>query len=128
MTTSSGYISLEQLTKPTSLPEQDVPVPELGGNVRVRGMSVKARTEFENSFRSKGGKPIRARQLEVRQRLIVATVIQPTGLTVAHVEALGQQNAGAIERIVNVAQELCGMTNDDVEEIAKNSEETTDAS
>ena len=44
------------------------------------------------------------------------------------VEALGKQSIQIIERIVNVAQKLCGMSSEDVEQLAGNSEETAEDS
>jgi hypothetical protein len=42
--------------------------------------------------------------------------------TIRDIEALGKQELNTLEKIVIVAQELCGMTDNDIEELAGNSD------
>ena len=99
----------------------------MGGSVYVRGMTARERSRFETQFQLSSGKSSKKRMQEIRERLVVACVCDANGellLTEADIEAVGKQPAPVIERIVEAAQAVCGMSNRDVEDIAKNSEET----
>lgn len=117
----SEYLSLETLTTPRPVKELDVDVAELGGKVRLRGFTVRQRTAFEKSVEGKN-------RTELRERLIVATVVKPEGLTVAHVRALGDMNAAVLEPLVEAALAITGFTDRDLESLAKNSDATADDS
>jgi len=120
-------ISREAFLRPIAVPVEVVQVPELGGTVKVKGMTARGRSEFEKQMQTANGKPSKSRQAEVRERLIVASCVDDAGnliFTDDDVAAIGNQSAAIVERIVNVAMRLCGMTTSDVEEIAKNYEPT----
>jgi hypothetical protein len=120
-------LSREAFLKPVKVPTEVVNLPELGGTVTVRGMTARGRSEFEKQFQTASGKPSKMRQAEIRERLVVACCIDGDGnplFTDADVEQIGKQSASIVERIVDVAQRLCGMSSADIEDIAKNSEPT----
>lgn len=124
-----SFLTKDEFLKAATVPQEEVCFPELGGKkVLVRGMTARERTEFENSFRTKKGTPIESRKQEIRERLVVACCRDAHGkplFTTDDVQALGRVRVDLVERVVNVAQRLCGMTDADVEEMAKNSEPTT---
>lgn len=116
------------LNEANTVPKEDVPLPEFGNGtvIPVWGLTAAERSKYEKSFTSKG-KTLDERLVEFRQRLIVACCRNDDGVqifTLSDVEALGQKSAQIIERIVNVAQRLSGMTNEDIETTVKNSETT----
>ena len=116
-------LNRDSFLKPFTVPQEVVELPELGGSVIVRGMTARQRSEFERQFQTPAGKPSKSRQAEVRERLIIAYVVDDDGnalFTVDDIEAIGKQSAAIVERIVNVAQRLCGITDTDVEDMAKN--------
>ena len=118
-------LTREMFLKSATKPTEDVPLPELGEGVFVRvvGFTAKERTAFENSLLTKKGQPIEARKQQIRERLLVACCFDEDGkplFTEADIEAIGNQNAALVERIVNVAMRLVGMTGTDVETLAKN--------
>lgn len=121
------------LKSPAAGPQrEDVPLPELGHGtvIPVWGMNAGHRTRYERSFSGKKGTTIEARILEFRQRLVVECCRNDDGtpiFTLEDVQALGNVRADVIERIVNVAQRLSGMSNTDIEDTVKNSEETQPA-
>lgn len=119
MSEGNGYVSLEALTTPRARPEKDVEVEGLG-KVRLRGFSVRQRSAFERSVQGKN-------LSEIRERLIVATVIKPEGLTAAHVKLLGDQDASLLEPLVDEAMVLTGIKKQDMESLTKNSEATTES-
>ena len=106
-------------------PKEDVSVPELGDGcvVPVWGMTAGERTRFERTFTSKSGATIDARIQEFRERLVVACCRSDDGtpiFTVDDVAAIGGKRADVLERIVNAAQRLCGMSNADIAEAVGN--------
>lgn len=121
MSEGNGYVSLDALTARRKIPEIDVDVPALGGKVRLRGFSVRQRTQFERTVEGQ-------QRSEIRERLLVATIIKPEGLTAAHVKLLSDTDCTAMEPLVNAALELTGMTQQDVKALEKKddgSSETT---
>ena len=106
-------------------PKEDVPVPELGDGcvVPVWGMTAGERTRFERGFTSKSGATIDARIQEFRERLVVACCRGDDGapiFTIDDVAAIGSKRADVLERIVNAAQRLSGMSKADIEETVGN--------
>lgn len=128
----SVVVSREAFLKPSPRLIEDVPLPEFGEGVVVPvwGFTARERTVFESSLRTKKGTPIEARQAEIRERLIVATCKDRDGKALfsdADIRAISEQSAAVVERIVNVAMRLCGMSSEDVETLAKNSDATPSA-
>jgi hypothetical protein len=111
----------------TTIPREDVPVPEFGEGVVVPvwGMSAGERTRFEQSLLDSSGKQSKARLGEIRARLVVASCRNDDGspiFTLEDVQAIGAKRADVVERIVNTAQRLSGFSNADMEAVAKNSD------
>jgi hypothetical protein len=110
-------------------PVEEVPLPELGPDVviRVRGMTTRERSDFERQFMSKSGERIPGRTQEMRERLLVWACVDENNVplfSMSDIRSIGEQNSVVTERIVDVAQRLCGMGKVNAEEIEKNSEET----
>lgn len=115
----------DQFLKPAPIPKEDVPTPWLGKGVVVPvwGMTVSQRSYFERSL-PEGA----IRTQELRERLVVACCRDDEGKPLFQqedVKAISATSAARIEPLVDAAMRLCGMTNQDVEDIAKNSEGTT---
>jgi hypothetical protein len=120
-------LSREAFLRPAKVNVVEVPVPELGGSVYVKGMTAKDRSRFETQFQLSSGKSNTRKLKEIRERLVVACLCDEEGVLLlqdSDVDAVGAQPAAVVERIVDAAQKVCGMSNNDVEGLAKNSEET----
>lgn len=120
-------LSREAFLRPAKVNVVEVPVPELGGSVFVKGMTAKDRSRFETQFQLSSGKSNTRKLKEIRERLVVACLCDEEGVLLlqdSDVDAVGAQPAAVVERIVDAAQKVCGMSNNDVEDLAKNSEET----
>lgn len=120
-------LSREAFLRPAKVNVVEVPVPELGGSVYVKGMTAKDRSRFETQFQLSSGKSNTRKLKEIRERLVVACLCDEEGVLLlqdSDVDAVGAQPAAVVERIVDAAQKVCGMSNNDVEDLAKNSEET----
>lgn len=116
------------LSAKAMVPTEEVHLPELGGSVIVRGMTAKSRTAFEKQFQLSNGKPNKTKIAEIRERLVVACVCGEDGNTLfteADIPSIGEMPASVIERLVGVSQKLCGMTQQDVEVLSKNSDGTS---
>ncbi len=100
---------------------EDVPVPEWGGEVRVRTMTGTERDAWEASLSPAGvkGGPDLA---NLRARLLVKCLVDAQGGRLYDDEAvfLGAKSAGALERLFVVAQRLNGLGTSAVETAEKN--------
>jgi len=99
---------------------EDVPVPEWGGVVRVRGLSGAERDKFEASILDSKGR-VRARN--VRAKLAQLCMVDESGRPLFaedQIDALGRKSAAALSRVFDVAQRLSGLTDQDMEELEGN--------
>ena len=106
-------------------PREDVPLPEFGEGacVTVWGMTAGERTRFERQFTNKSGATIDGRLQEFRERLVVACCRDDDGQPIFSADDIPQlsgKRADVLERIVNVAQRLSGMSKADIEETVGN--------
>ena len=102
-----------------------VEVPEWGGAVYVRALTGAERDQFEASIVEQRGRDVRMNMRNIRAKLVALTVVDEDGqriFTDDDVAALGGKSAAALDRLFAVAQRLSGLSMEDVEELAKNSE------
>lgn len=120
-----GLLTREQILTADDQVVEDVPVPEWGGVVRVRGLTGTQRDRFEGEAVEQRGRKTKLNFENLRARLVSLTVVDGDGKRMfsdADVAALGQKSASALDRVFAVAQRLSGMSDQDVEELTKNSE------
>ena len=101
-----------------------VDVPEWGGSVLVRGLTGAERDRFEAGIVGEKKSDKKLNYHNFRARLVVMSVVDEEGkrlFTHADVEALGQRAAASLAKIYDKAQELSGLSDDDVEELTGNS-------
>lgn len=111
-------LSREAILSATEVPTQTVQIAELGGEVVVRGMTARERTQFEKKFvtESRGRQK---RNLDAfREQLCVFCLVEPK-LSEADVEKLSLVRADVIERIATVAAELSGISEKDADELGQ---------
>ena len=121
----------EAFLKPIERPSESISVPELGVNVTVQGMTARERSEYDAQFRLPSGKPNKKKQLQGRQLLLIACCVDENGehlFTASDADQLGNLPASVVEPLVDAALRVSGMTAADVEDTAKNSDETDDGS
>lgn len=102
---------------------KEVDVPEWGGKVLVRGMTGTERDKFESETFSQNGKNIEVNYTNMRARMLAYTVVDEEGKRIfsdSDIEKLGQKSALALSRVFEVAKKLCGLGEDDVNELIKN--------
>ena len=120
-----ALLTRDAILKASDIQTEEVPVPEWGGTVLVRGMTGAERDAFEEEMITGKGKNRDVNLTNFRARLIVKSVVDKDGkrlFTAADMVALGKKSAAAIERVWEVAMRLSGMSDEDVEELTKNSE------
>jgi hypothetical protein len=113
----------DDILKVADLPREEVHMPEWGGSVLVRGMTGSERDAFEGSIVELKGNKSSVDMRNIRAKLVALTVVDEAGerlFSQADVELLGGKSAAALQRIFEVAQRLSGLTQADVEELAKN--------
>lgn len=105
------------------LPVEEMEVPEWGCWVRVKSLTAAERDNFEADIVQRNGRDTRMNLRNMRAKLVAATVVDEENkslFTLADVEALGQKSAKALDRIFAKAQELAGLREADVKELAEN--------
>jgi hypothetical protein len=120
-----ALLSKDQVWQADDITFEDVPVPEWGGEIRIRGLAGDERDDFEakSLVKRKGAREVNLKNL--RARLVAACAINEDGsplFNTSDVLRLGQKSAAAIERLFKVAQKLSGMSDQDVEELASDLE------
>lgn len=104
---------------------EEVYVPEWNAWFLVQSLTGAERDAFEASIVEGRGRKRDVNIRNLRAKLIVRSVVTPDGGRVfsdADVEALGAKNAAALDRLFSVAQRLSGLSDNDVEDLAGNSE------
>jgi hypothetical protein len=119
-----GFLTKEQIQKADDLKTAAVPVPEWGGEVLVRGLTGAERDAFEAEIAERRGKKVQFNLRNFRAKLVVRTVVDEKGkrlFTDQDVKWLGDKSAQALSRVFDKAAELSGLSEDDIEELTKNS-------
>ncbi|WP_304452912.1 hypothetical protein [Nocardiopsis sp. YSL2] len=126
-----ALLTRDQIKTAKDAAYEEVPVPEWSKNpakpdcVRLKGLSGDERDELEQSTIQGRGKKRDVNMKGFRARLIAMSAVDADGnpiFTEADVEWLGGKSARALERVVNKAQELSGLSDSDVDELVGNSE------
>lgn len=107
--------------------KKDVPVPELGTGMvlPIWGMTPRERTTWEDRQSRLSDKQKAAHKLQIRERILVECCRNDDGVqifTLQQIEQLGQKRGDVIERLVNVALELSGFSEQDLDKLVKNSD------
>lgn len=104
---------------------EDVEVPEWGGTVRVRAISGAERDAFEQAIVTRKGKNVTTNLANIRAKMVALCVVDENGQRLfgdKDVLLLGTKSAAALDRVFTVAQQLAGLTDKDVDELAENLE------
>lgn len=125
-------LSRKQILEAQDIQTEAVAVPEWGGDVLVRALTGAERDAMEAAMVEGKGKNSKVNLSNLRARMVAASAVDEDGshlFTPGDVGVLGTKSAAALERVFSKARELSGMTDEDVEELTKNSEDApSDAS
>ena len=114
-------LSRDQILDQEDLKTEIIDVPEWGGKVKIQGMTAFARDRFESSLVGKNGG---TNLVNIRAKLAAASIVDDAGelmFSEKDIEKLGKKSASALQRVFNCSQKLNGISDGDVEELAKNS-------
>ena len=116
-------LTRDEILKKVDTQIKIVKVPEWGGDVRVRGMTGEERDAFEGGIaKVVNGKSI-VDTKNIRARLLVNCIVDEKGeriFSMEDIEALGKKSASALQRVFEVAGDLCGLTAGEIDKIEKN--------
>jgi hypothetical protein len=126
--TSSEKPQPAPLTREAILAAEDilsetVTVPEWGGTVIVRGLTGDERDDFEASCIRGKGRKTEVNYRNARAKLVVRCCYKPDGSRLFNDDdaaAVGKKGAAAVSRVYEVGARLSGLTEEDLEELAKN--------
>jgi len=117
-----GLLSRDAVLAATSVPIETVKVPELGGEVRVRGMTGTERDAFEASCVQGRGRKRDFNMQNLRAKMVAYCCVDDDGrrlFTDQDLDRLGAIRADVLDRLFGVAQRLSGMRDEDVEELGQ---------
>jgi hypothetical protein len=112
----------EEIFAANDIKSERVLVPEWGGEVMVRGLSGRARDEWEASMLVQRGKTRVQDLADLRARLVVRCVVDEAGdlvFTPGDLDAVSGKSGAALNRVFEVAAKLSGISDDDVEEMTE---------
>jgi hypothetical protein len=121
-----AILNKEAILAADDLKTIDVDVPEWGGSVRLRTLTGGERDKFESDSVDQRGKSNKMNLINIRARLIALCSVDESGQRMfgdSEVTKLGSKSAAALDRLFQAAQELNGMTQKDVEELAEGFED-----
>ena len=118
-------LSRDQILQADDIKKESVNIPQWGGEVWVKGLTGAERDAFEISIMEfrEGKKPKMVLE-NMRAKLCAMTVCDEKGNRIFKdddVLALGKKSAKALSLIFDKAQELNGLSDEDVEKLSKNS-------
>jgi hypothetical protein len=123
-----AFLTKQEILSASAIAEQVVLVPEWGGEVLVRGLTGKQRDAFEKSLIVGKGKSREVNIENARAKLLAFCIIDPETkkplFSHGEIEALGNKSGKALNRVYDVATELSGIGEEEIEELTKNSEGT----
>lgn len=121
---SKKFLSKAEILAKDDLKIEDLFVPEWDAWVKVRTLNASERDWFEASTVQRNGKRVTTNLQNIRARLCLLCLVGEDGERLFQQEdefPLGGKSAAALDRIFTVAQRLNGLRDEDVDELAKNS-------
>lgn len=110
-------LNKDDILSAVDLDVKAVEIKEWKGSVNVRGLTARERDSFEASIGAS------ANLDNLRARLVVLTLVDEGGKRLfkdTDAKALGDKNAEVVNRLFDVARQMSGMTDADVNELEGN--------
>lgn len=124
-----ALLTRAQIDAADDIKVEDVPVPEWGGDVRLRGLTSRERTTIEATLVASKGESIQVRVqalTTLRERTVAAALIDENGNRVfgdKELSNLAKKSGAVIQRLYHKVQELSGMNEKAIEEAEENLDE-----
>jgi len=120
-------LTKEEILAQTNLAVEELDIPEWGGTVWVRELTAAKRDGYEASLlvakRVKGRMQMEPALANAKAKMVVKCLVDADGNRLfqdTDINALGQLSSAALNRIVETAQRLSGMSEEDLEELGAN--------
>lgn len=119
-----SLLSKDQILSAEDRKYETLPVPEWNGEVRLRSLSGRDRDKFETSMVKINKRGQREDNLDnLRARLVALCLVDEDDKVLFpndyDVKQLGEKSVAALQKVFNKCQEMNGMTDEDVEELAE---------
>jgi hypothetical protein len=114
------FLKGEQILAINDIKTQELFIPDWDSWVRVRTMSGAEYDRYQKSILIGKGKNRDVNLMNARAKLVALTVVDENGqrlFTDSQITALGQKSSAAIGLIFDLATDLAGITEEDVEEL-----------
>jgi hypothetical protein len=118
-------LTRDQILQISDIQTERVEVPEWGGAVLVITLTGAERDALEAAIVEVKGRKKKLHLENTMARLVAMSVVDENGkrlFSTGDIQALGKKSSAALQRVCEVAQRLSGLTQDDLEEMSKNSE------
>ncbi|GAG24491.1 unnamed protein product [marine sediment metagenome] len=119
----------ERILEADDLPREKVHVPEWNMDVWIRSLTAAERDDYEQGLLRASGQgrslTMTPNLANAKAKLVVRTLVYENGermFTDVEAGKLGQKSARAINRLYDVAERLSGISEEDIEELVKNSD------
>lgn len=122
---SNQFLSRDAILAADDIQREEVIVPEWGGKVLVQGLTGTERDNLEASMIRGKGKKASVNLENLRAKVCARCMIDENGTRIfseVDIPQLARKSAAALNRVYEVAQRLSGITEEDVDELTKNSE------
>ena len=122
--TVKKFLTRTEILAQDDLLTEDVFIPEWDAWVKIRTLNASERDHFEAGTVKRDGKKTITNLENIRARLCLLCLVDENGERMFQDEdtfPLGGKSAAAIDRVFTVAQRLNGLRDEDVDELAKNS-------
>lgn len=121
----NGFITREQMLAKAKRRYMEIEIPNFG-KVRIRSLTERERSNFEADIQGNKGEYKRAKIVQARRRLIALTVVDDSGNLLLNqpddVKTLEEQDGAITDAIFAQAMIHCGLGENDIEVLVKNSE------
>jgi hypothetical protein len=114
------FLKGDQILAINDIKTQELFIPDWDSWVRVRTMSGAEYDRYQKSILIGKGKNRDVNLMNARAKLVALTVVDENGqrvFTDSQINALGQKSSAAIGLIFDLATDLAGITEEDVEEL-----------
>lgn len=118
----SEFLSRDAVLTAVDVQREIVNVPEWGGRVLVWGLNGDELNDYQASLVVMDGKKVSINRKGASARLAALSIKDENGARTfsdEDVAALGKKSGAALQRVVNVAQRLSGLDDDEIEEAGK---------
>ena len=122
---AKNFLNRDAILQAQDLKQEEMFIPEWGGSLIVKGLTAAERDKYEAHLIVQKGKNTTVNMKNARARLVMLSVVDESGkqlFTEADISALGTKSAAVLDRIFDVASRLSGISDEDLEELSKNSE------